>query len=103
MEVKEIKISKKSRLVAFLLCYIFGICGAHRFYVGKTFSGILFIFGLILPIVLFTVVQEGMFALVLGVIIWIALMIVWAIDAVMIILGNFKTDKGKYIKKWIED
>jgi len=37
----EIEIpSPKSRLVAFLLCFFFGWLGAHRFYLGKNATGI---------------------------------------------------------------
>jgi len=35
------EISPKSRLVALLLCFFFGILGAHRFYVGKIGTGVL--------------------------------------------------------------
>lgn len=33
--------SEKSRLVALLLCLFVGYLGIHRFYVGKTGTGIL--------------------------------------------------------------
>ena len=33
-------ISRKSRLVAFLLAFFLGMFGAHRFYVGKTGTAI---------------------------------------------------------------
>lgn len=79
MEEKNIKISKKSRLVAFLLCYIFGLFGAHRFYVGKTYTAVLYIF------------TFGLFGI--GLI----------VDLLMIILGKFKTSKGYFVKKWLED
>lgn len=79
MQEKEIKISKRSRLVAFLLCYIFGLVGAHRFYVGKTYTAILYIF------------TFGLFGI--GLI----------VDLLMIILGKFKTPKGYYLKKWITE
>jgi TM2 domain-containing membrane protein YozV len=39
-------VSEKSRLVAFLLCTFFGVLGVHRFYVGKTGSGIVQLFTL---------------------------------------------------------
>ncbi len=35
-----VKSSEKERLVAFLLCFLLGGLGVHRFYVGKVGSGI---------------------------------------------------------------
>ena len=33
-----------NKWVAFVLCFFFGILGVHRFYEGRTLSGILFLF-----------------------------------------------------------
>ena len=77
--MEDIKISKKSRLVAFLLCYIFGMLGAHRFYVGKTYTAILYIF------------TFGLFGI--GLI----------VDLFKIILGKFETVRGYVLKKWITE
>lgn len=79
MEENNIRISKKSRLVAFLLCYIFGMFGAHRFYVGKTYTAVLYIF------------TFGLFGI--GLI----------VDLFNIILGKFKTPKGYILKKWVTE
>ena len=38
--------SEKSKSVAELLCFFFGIFGAHRFYVGKIGTGFLWLFTL---------------------------------------------------------
>ena len=35
--------SSKSRLVALLLCWFLGAFGAHRFYAGKTGTGVLYL------------------------------------------------------------
>ena len=75
----EIEISNKSRLVTFLLCYIFGMFGAHRFYVGKKFTAVLYILTI------------GLFGV--GLI----------VDTLMIILGKFKDVEDNLITKWIED
>ena len=76
-EVKSI--STKSRLVVFLLCYIFGMFGAHRFYVGKKGTAVLYI------------LTMGLFGI--GMI----------VDTLMIILGKFTDSEDALITKWIED
>ena len=73
------KISKKSRLVAFLLCYIFGFFGAHRFYVGKKGTAVIYI------------LTMGLFGV--GLI----------VDLFKIILGKFETPKGYVLKNWITE
>lgn len=39
-----VPVSGKSKLVALILCILFGYFGFHRFYVGKIGSGILYLF-----------------------------------------------------------
>ncbi len=73
------QVSTKSRLVAFLLCYIFGMFGAHRFYVGKKFTAVLYI------------LTMGLFGI--GLI----------VDTLKIILGKFRDVEDNLITKWIED
>ncbi|RPF85428.1 MAG: TM2 domain-containing protein [Roseibacillus sp. TMED18] len=68
--------SEKKILPAFMLCFFLGILGIHRFYVGKTGSGIaqILTFG-------------G-----LG---------IWAIiDLIMIVCGSFKDSEGKPLTEW---
>lgn len=100
---KKPSISKKSRLVAFLLCYLFGFFGAHRFYVGKNYSGLLFILAPILLVMLAIARPSHLLTIVLLCIPVIAIVIVYFVDLIMIILGKFKTAKGYVVKKWIED
>lgn len=66
----------KRILPAFLLCFIFGVFGVHRFYVGKIGTGILMILTL------------GCFG------IWTV------IDLIMIIVGAFKDKNGQKITQW---
>lgn len=68
--------SDKSRLVAFLLCFFFGYLGIHRFYVGKTGTGILYIF------------TFGLLGI--GVL----------IDFIMILCGSFTDKQGNFLIKW---
>lgn len=70
--------SPKSRLVAFLLCFFFGVFGAHRFYVGKIGTGIL---------QLVTLGACGIWTL---------------IDFILIILGEFSDKEGRKIKVWTD-
>ena len=71
--------SPKSRLATFLLCWILGIFGVHRFYVGKIGTGILMIFTL-----------GGFF-------IW------WLIDLIRIIVGDFEDREGRKIRVWLNE
>ena len=63
--------SGKSKIVALILCFMFGCFGAHRFYVGKSVSGLLYLFTM------------GLFG------------IGWFVDIIAIITGGF-TDKHGY-------
>lgn len=71
-------VSDKSRLVALLLCWFVGFLGIHRFYVGKTGTGILMI------------LTFGGFGL------WIL------IDLVLIIIGSFTDVQGRRVFHWTE-
>jgi TM2 domain-containing membrane protein YozV len=70
--------SEKSRLVALLLCWFFGIIGVHRFYVGKIGTGLL------------QVVTLGCFG-------------IWTlVDLILIIVGSFTDKKGKKLIAWLD-
>ena len=68
--------SPKSRIVALLLCFFFGVFGVHRFYVGKFGTGILYLF------------TAGGFG------------IGWLIDMITIACGVFRDSQGNYVKDW---
>ncbi|MEC7233161.1 MAG: TM2 domain-containing protein [Planctomycetota bacterium] len=70
--------SKKSRLVALLLCWFLGYFGAHRFYVGKAGTAIL------------QLVTLGGFG------IW------WLIDLLMILVGSFRDADDQLVFSWTE-
>lgn len=69
-------VSDKRILPAALLLALLGILGAHRFYAGKTGTAILMICTL------------G------GLGIW------WLVDAIMLLTGNFRDNKGNKITEW---
>lgn len=68
--------SDKKVLVAFLLCFFLGVFGIHRFYVGKTGTGIAQIL---------TLGGLGIWAL---------------IDMILIVIGSFSDKEGKKLTEW---
>lgn len=72
-------ISNRSRLAVFMLCYGFGIFGAHRFYVGKIGTGIVW---------LVTLGFAG-----IGVL----------IDLIFIAVGQFTDKDNAIIKVWFDE
>ena len=69
-------VSDRSRTVALLLLIFLGVFGAHRFYVGKIGSGILYIFT----------------AAIFG--------FGWIYDFVTILLGSFRDSRGLRVENW---
>lgn len=68
--------SSKSRLAALLLAFFLGLWGAHRFYVGKFWTGLLLL------------LTGGGFG------IW------WIVDCIMIVAGVFTDADGRRLVKW---
>jgi len=70
--------SPKSRLAAGLLCLLFGVFGAHRFYVGKHGTAVL---------MLFTLGGLG----------------IWStVDLIFIAIGAFRDADGRAVRHWGE-
>lgn len=76
-----------SFVATLLLCFFLGGLGIHRFYVGKTGTGIAMLVMCILGIIPF-----------IGWLLWIALGVWVLVDFIMIIVGSFTDSKGLPIK-----
>ena len=61
--------SPKSRLIALLLCWFLGVFGAHRFYLGRIGSGVLYL------------CTQGLWGIGL------------LVDVIVIAIGDFKDDR----------
>jgi len=71
-------VSPRSRLVALLLCFFHGCFGVHRFYVGKTGTGVL---------MLITLGGLGIWML---------------FDLILIAAGSLRDAEERRVYRWIE-
>jgi len=69
-------VSDRKRLVALLLCIFLGVFGAHRFYVGKIGTGVIWLFTL-------SLLGVGML-----------------FDLILIIAGEFRDKQGHKVIVW---
>jgi len=75
-------VSERKLLPAVLLCFLVGIFGTHRFYAGKTGSGVAM---LVLTLTFVGVVVTGIWALV---------------DLIVLIVGGFRDGDGRRMIDW---
>lgn len=74
--------SDRKLLPATLLCFLIGVFGAHRFYAGKTGTGVVM---LVLTLTFVGVVVTGIWALV---------------DLIVLIVGGFRDGDGRRMTDW---
>lgn len=77
---QDMAASAKSRRTALLLCLFLGYFGAHRFYVGKTKSGIV--------------------VLIMSFFVFIPNIILWPVDLIKILRGTFTDGEGFPLTQW---
>jgi hypothetical protein len=89
-------ISNEKKLTLFLLCWLFGLFGVHRFYTGKYLSGCVYLLALALA---------GLFLMskseILPIIPICLLFLWWIVDFMRIIMGKFTDKEGKQIVDWV--
>ena len=87
-------ISRSSRLVALLLCWFLGGTGAHRFYAGKSGSGVIMLILLIMGVI------TSFFLI--GFVFLVPLYIWVFVDFIMIVAGAFTDREGKKVINWTQ-
>ena len=85
-------VSPKSKMTAALLAFFLGSLGIHRFYVGKTGSGIVMLILLIVGYIIFAIAGLAGYIILSPLGLWIF------IDFIMILMGKFKDKNGLLIK-----
>ncbi|TNE67216.1 MAG: TM2 domain-containing protein [Alphaproteobacteria bacterium] len=79
LAARRLSWSPKSRLVALILCFMVGVFGVHRFYIGRWFTGIIYLLTL------------GLFG------------IGWLMDMILIPLGALTDGRNRPIRVWLPD
>jgi hypothetical protein len=98
--------SDKINLPAFLLAFFFGIFGAHRFYVGKIWTGItqLGALGGCVLMIIACATTGARWEPTLGILLGVSLFgcVIWAtIDWILILCKGFTDGEGKRITHWL--
>ena len=98
--VIEEKPSSRKKNTALVLCFVLGIFGAHRFYCGKIGAAIA---NLIYGIVWFrlAVLDSGFIdtGSPLGMIFLVILPLIWLVDIIRIVTGNYRDRDGKKLEQ----
>ena len=91
--------SSERKLTLLLLCWLFGLLGTHRFYSGKYVTGALqlalLLFGAGVAYFALDVLRP------VATIAFFALLFWLLVDALRIIMGNFKDREGQQVTQWV--
>lgn len=91
MNFDEQNISNKSQIVTLFLCLLFGRIGAHRFYVGKYLSGLIFL------LIGGTSIVLDLFGFGYSFIVQILYFIILILDIYALYSDNFTDSDGKLV------
>ena len=96
--------SRKSNVVALLLCLLAGFLGAHRFYVGKIGSGVVQLLCCVLPVLMALYLKSGgsgdaVLPLAVVALASFGALIIWnLVDGIMIVMQKFSDSQGDVLK-----
>lgn len=87
--------SNEKKITLFLLCWLLGVGGVHRFYAGKRGTGAIMLGALILFGVS-AVLDLGLLSpvIIVGLFVWMI------VDAVLIVMGRFTDRDGLRVVRW---
>lgn len=89
-------------MTLFLLCWLFGVFGLHRFYTGKYLAGALQLLGVILGGFSALFKAEIHPAITMLRALGIILLVVWlVVDVARIIMGRYRDRDGLLIVQWV--
>lgn len=94
--MNDTHISNEKKLTLFLLCWLFGLFGVHRFYTGKYLTGGTYLLALTSAGVLGLSKSES-----LSIVPICLLFLWWLVDFMRIIMGKFTDKEGKQIVNWV--
>ena len=94
--MNKIQVSGEKKLTLLLLCWLFGLLGVHRFYIGKYLTGSLYPLTWGLAAVLSLSKNEIIPIIPVGL-----LLLWWIVDVMRIIMGKFTDRENRPIVNWV--
>ena len=95
-------ISPKTRLSVALLAFFLGASGVHRIYIGKLATGIVqaAILHFCIIFIMRSVIMYEHYTDIIAFLLLVAVHLWALVDAILVLVGKFKDENGKYILTW---
>ena len=95
-------ISPKTRLSVALLAFFLGASGVHRIYIGKLETGIVqaAILHFCIIFIMRNVIMYEHYTDIIAFLLLVAVHLWALVDAILVLVGKFKDENGKYILTW---